>query len=115
MKTITKLFMVLALAVPLTFLMGAEGSGCDPDPDDCVGPNCEVCEATVDPNDQYYGRFEGTGFNNVCNTDADCMVGGCSGEVCAAESVFTTCEALPYGPTGSCGCLDGLCQWYECQ
>ena len=116
MQTLKRLLLVLALAIPVTILMGANAdSGCDPEPDDCVGPDCEQCEPTVATTDQYYDRFEGTSFANECESDEDCVIGGCSGEVCAAESVFTTCEVLPYGPTGNCGCLDGYCQWYSCQ
>ena len=51
-----------------------------------------------------------------CTTDADCVVSGCSGQVCAAESVITTCDWRPeyacYGePTTSCGCNNGQCGW----
>ncbi|MCS7313367.1 MAG: hypothetical protein NZ742_10745, partial [Acidobacteria bacterium] len=42
-----------------------------------------------------YDRYEGTGVANACRSDADCVVSGCSREVCAAESVVTTCEAIP--------------------
>lgn len=83
--------------------------------DRCVTwAECADCEArpTVPADDPLYDRFEGTGFANRCATDADCVVGGCSGEVCAAESVATTCELLPYGPEGGCGCVDGQCVWH---
>jgi len=80
--------------------------------DQCVD-DCQ-CGPTVDPSNAYYGRFEGIGFQNSCATDADCMVGGCSGEVCAAEPVFSTCEVLPTMPNGSCGCHNGQCVWNDC-
>lgn len=76
---------------------------------DVVGPAAD-CPA-VDPNDSYYGRFEGISFDNTCTTSADCVVGGCSGEVCAAEGAFTTCELLPYLPGGDCGCVNNTCVW----
>ena len=76
----------------------------------CVAPTCEPTP-TVSPRDAYYDRFEGTASANRCETSADCVVGGCSGEVCAAETVYTTCEVLPYGPEGGCGCVEGQCVW----
>jgi eight-cysteine-cluster-containing protein len=62
-----------------------------------------------------YDRVEGVDFPNDCESDDDCFVGGCSGEVCSAEEgVQTTCEARDW-PTegGSCGCVQGTCVWYE--
>jgi eight-cysteine-cluster-containing protein len=76
-----------------------------------VGGECRA--PTVKPTDRYYNRFEGTHAKNDCQTDADCVVGGCSGEVCAAEGVISTCEALPVGPSGACGCVAGQCQWHD--
>jgi eight-cysteine-cluster-containing protein len=52
-----------------------------------------------------------------CVTDADCFTTGCSGQVCAAEQVFTTCEYRPeyacYQQFGSCGCNAGSCGWAQ--
>jgi eight-cysteine-cluster-containing protein len=62
--------------------------------------------------------FCGTSTNGQCSADADCMTGGCSGQVCQSKSeepVITTCEytecynAQTYGKT--CGCVDKKCQW----
>jgi hypothetical protein len=39
-------------------------------------------------------------------------VGGCSGEICAAIALGSTCEGLPTLPSGECGCADGECIWY---
>ena len=74
----------------------------------------DECELTVDPEDTYYDRFEGISFDNSCDIDEDCMVGGCSSEVCAAEPGITTCEVLPYQPEGGCLCIEGACQWTVC-
>ena len=89
---------------------------CDPKAGgaDCPGycspiPRCPELDKTV----ANYDRFEGTGFSNGCKSDADCHVGGCSSEVCAAEHVATTCEGLPWTPQGTCGCLNGQCLWHE--
>lgn len=52
-----------------------------------------------------------------CGTDSDCQVTGCSGQVCAPEPVFTTCEwrdeyACYQDPAiTSCGCTAGRCAW----
>lgn len=74
-----------------------------------VPPRCP----TVDTSDMFFSRIEGLGASNLCLSDSDCVVGGCSAEVCAAEPVPTTCEGLPYGPTGTCGCVDSECFWND--
>jgi len=54
--------------------------------------------------------------NDECETDADCVAGGCGGEVCfnpAASSGISTCDCgSPTGVAG-CGCVAGQCTWYE--
>lgn len=72
------------------------------------------CAPAVDPMDPFYERFEGISSANSCETDDDCVVGGCSGEVCAAQPAVTTCELLPYKPAGGCLCVEGICQWAVC-
>jgi hypothetical protein len=82
------------------------GDACDP-PDWCVG--------TVPITAALYNRFEGIGYDNACANDGECVVGGCSAEVCAAEPAITTCEGLPYRPRGDCMCLGGECVWGRCE
>ncbi|MBI2580893.1 eight-cysteine-cluster domain-containing protein [Candidatus Woesearchaeota archaeon] len=55
-----------------------------------------------------------------CVSDADCGVGGCSGQVCTtaaeAEGLITTCEyRTEYDclKLTSCGCVEGKCGWKE--
>lgn len=53
-----------------------------------------------------------------CVTDADCMQTGCSGEICAAQSVSSICIYRPEfacydEPTTSCGCNNGSCGWAQ--
>ena len=55
-----------------------------------------------------------------CQSDADCGIGGCSGQLCGLKSqmegIITTCEYKEvYGcyQKTSCGCLRGMCQWQE--
>lgn len=62
-------------------------------------------------------EFCGSSTNAECNSDEDCKVGGCSGQVCEGkkEGTITTCEFRDcydnrkYGL--SCGCVDNKCQW----
>lgn len=53
-----------------------------------------------------------------CEVDSDCFETGCSGQLCAAEDIASTCEWLPwYGcfgePVTPCGCVDGFCAWTD--
>lgn len=52
---------------------------------------------------------------DACASDFDCQVGGCGGELCyspAKSSGISTCDCTtPTGP--SCGCVDGVCQWWN--
>lgn len=53
----------------------------------------------------------------ACSSDSDCVVTGCSGQICAATDVASTCEFLPayacYADEAitSCGCVMGACAW----
>ncbi len=54
-----------------------------------------------------------------CTKDSDCIVGGCSGQLCSpktSEPAFTTCEWQEsykcYKQT-TCNCIDYVCQWKE--
>jgi hypothetical protein len=31
--------------------------------------------------------------------------------MCASETLFTTCDCT--APPASCGCVDGMCRWYN--
>ncbi|MFN3383289.1 MAG: eight-cysteine-cluster domain-containing protein [Archaeoglobaceae archaeon] len=52
-----------------------------------------------------------------CKEDADCKIGGCSGQVCmgSKEEIFTTCEYRDcYNHTKfgvGCKCVNNRCQW----
>ena len=84
---------------------GGGGSG------EITGPACRSPE--VSPGSNSYDRFEGTGFSNACMEDADCFRGGCSNEICSADSgVSGTCDVPSNPPQGSCGCVAGECLWY---
>jgi eight-cysteine-cluster-containing protein len=76
----------------------------------------DSCRPSVDEGDTYYMRFEAPDHDNSCRRHSDCSIGGCSGEICAAEAMASTCELLPTHPRGECGCAGGECIWYlgEC-
>lgn len=51
-----------------------------------------------------------------CSEDSDCVVSGCSSQVCSTEEVTTTCEwREEYGclRLSNCGCIEGKCAWEE--
>ncbi len=51
-----------------------------------------------------------------CETDADCVAGGCGGEVCfnpAESSGISTCGCTSPTGVGGCGCVAGKCSWYQ--
>ena len=60
-------------------------------------------------------KFCGSSSFSSCLNDDDCLIGGCSGQICGGEKTFSTCEyrdcynAEKYGL--SCGCIDGKCSW----
>ena len=64
------------------------------------------------------GEFCGLSTYGSCETDADCVTGGCSGQVCQSRSEeprATTCEwrecydSRQFGL--GCGCIKNQCQW----
>jgi len=55
-----------------------------------------------------------------CTSDADCAIGGCSGQMCTtkerASGLITTCEYREeYGcyKLTTCGCITGKCSWKQ--
>ncbi len=61
--------------------------------------------------------FCGISTYGYCEGDNDCIVAGCSNQVCQnkTEQVFTTCdwkECYDYSKYGlSCKCISNKCQW----
>lgn len=105
----------------------------DPDYDPCdgktCGDSCTICDP-ADPNCvetavlkvcQADGTCSATqpqcNAPAECTTDADCVVTGCSGQVCASDHLFTTCEWREeyacYQDYGNCGCNNGTCGWAQ--
>jgi len=63
--------------------------------------------------------FCGFSTYGYCRSDTDCIVSGCSGQVCSSknESIFTTCEwkecydSRRFGL--ECRCVSNACQWVK--
>lgn len=65
-------------------------------------------------------KFCGSSTYGKCTSDANCLAGGCSGQVCQSkdeEPIITTCEwedCYDAGKFGlNCKCLNNQCQWAE--
>ncbi|HET6582001.1 MAG TPA: hypothetical protein VFG69_01115 [Nannocystaceae bacterium] len=76
---------------------------------------CEICSCKDDDDREI---AEGQCIKNSldeCSSDADCISGGCGGELCfnpAQSSGISTCECtMPEAV--SCGCVAGQCAWFE--
>lgn len=86
----------------------------------CSGPSALLDggsitrQPAIQPDHPLYDRVEGTHVDNECSSDDDCLLGGCSGEVCSAtEGVVTTCDVVAWPPPrASCGCVADRCIWY---
>ena len=53
--------------------------------------------------------------DDPCETDADCVNGGCGGELCfnpAVSEGISSCDCTVPAATG-CGCVLGTCSWYN--
>lgn len=65
-------------------------------------------------------EFCGQSTGGDCQSDADCIAGGCSSQVCSSKSegpIITTCEwrecyqSELFGV--QCGCVENKCQWHK--
>jgi hypothetical protein len=75
---------------------------------------CGVCACAEPPRKPASGMCI-KNSNDSCSTDADCVAGGCGGELCYNPTFgggASTCECTQ--PTGvSCGCVNGKCNWWN--
>src|SRR5512144_2723840 len=106
---------------PLSLILLLLAPACRTSPDSAVPgtplipPAVEERTPALTPDNPLYARLECAGCANDCTQDSDCHVGGCSGEICSAQTdVVSTCEAVPW-PRGNpaCGCVQGQCIWYH--
>ncbi|MBI4149522.1 eight-cysteine-cluster domain-containing protein [Candidatus Woesearchaeota archaeon] len=79
--------------------------------------SCETPEET--PKEKQQDKPAQT-TNIECASDADCLTGGCSGQICGAKErvkgLITTCEwREEYAclRLTSCSCINNTCQWEE--
>ncbi|MCX8163683.1 MAG: eight-cysteine-cluster domain-containing protein [Candidatus Micrarchaeota archaeon] len=79
----------------------------------CINFSCQLVQRQNQPQEPFCGFSQGK-----CSKDSDCLVGGCSGQVCYSKDIeapITTCEyrecynAAKYGL--GCKCADGFCKW----
>jgi hypothetical protein len=136
MRTVSHAFFLLILSCacpqPSTSEAPSGGGGTSPDLDPGTQPATPTAPTTpttpaggasgdrtlaVAASDPLYARVEGTSFQNGCQSDGQCFVGGCSSEICSAEQgVSGTCDMPAAGfPSkgASCGCVSGQCVWYR--
>jgi hypothetical protein len=96
---------------------GAQPGGNPPAPTEPAAGAGGDRTLAVAASDPLYGRVEGTSFQNGCQSDGQCFVGGCSSEICSAEQgVSGTCDMPAAGfPSkgATCGCVSGQCVWYR--
>jgi hypothetical protein len=75
---------------------------------------CDICKCKAPERKVATGACVKNSFDS-CTTDADCVAGGCGGELCynpAFTGGASTCECVQ--PTGvSCGCVNGKCAWWN--
>jgi hypothetical protein len=75
---------------------------------------CEICKCKAPERKVASGACVKNSFDS-CTTDADCVAGGCGGELCYNPTFgggASTCECVQ--PTGvSCGCVNGKCAWWN--
>jgi len=78
----------------------------------CINHQCKIVKKTEKPG------FCGWSTNGPCQNNDDCIVGGCSGQVCQSKNeppVVTTCEysdcydRIAYGV--ACKCVENKCKW----
>lgn len=51
---------------------------------------------------------------DTCTTDADCVAGGCGGELCHGVANMAVSDCNCTAPQGiSCGCVGGTCSWWQ--
>jgi hypothetical protein len=92
-----------------TFATCHEGDRPDPEGESCGPVTCSECAGGGDRTPvegEMCARDEG----HACETDADCAVGGCGGELCYNPDLGgggTTCDCT--APAANCGCVDGTC------
>ncbi|MCP4675795.1 MAG: hypothetical protein GY854_09880 [Deltaproteobacteria bacterium] len=77
--------------------------------------------SSIDSEHEHYDYYEGASGENSCSGDHDCVISGCIGSTCAAESIEINdtafCEersmlSMPEPRLSRCGCVNNECKWY---
>lgn len=79
---------------------------------DCCADYASACKETRTPASGPCVKNS----NDACQTDADCLGGGCGGELCynpAFGGGISTCECTAPTNVAGCGCVAGKCTWYN--
>lgn len=117
--------LLILLVISVFFLSGCSQEkliGGDKDEGGCLiaagYSYCEAKQKCIRPWEETCGEFCGISSLDSCNVDSDCVVGGCSSQICQSqdtEPTMSTCEyALCYNPQPynlSCKCVDAKCKW----
>ncbi|WP_437765086.1 hypothetical protein WMF27_31825 [Sorangium sp. So ce281] len=77
-------------------------------------PELEACIAAASPDRTPVGGRCIRNSGDACVTDADCVAGGCGGELCynpAVSEGISTCDCT--SPGLGCGCVDGACTFWN--
>ncbi|MDD5651163.1 MAG: eight-cysteine-cluster domain-containing protein [Candidatus Nanoarchaeia archaeon] len=79
---------------------------------------CEVKQQCIRSWEENCGDFCGTSKLDSCNSNEDCVVGGCSSQICQSkdnEPSMSTCEYQScYNPVSynlTCKCVNSQCKW----
>lgn len=82
--------------------------------------NQDLSRLNENINNQLVEEFCGWSTESNCSTNDDCLVDGCSGQVCRAKNdafIGTTCEWREcYDETKydfTCQCVNNQCQWFK--
>ena len=82
--------------------------------DGCAGSNSSNQNGGSD------GGFCGESTKAACSADTDCIVGGCSNQLCQGANeppMITTCEWVECFDAEkfnkACGCVENQCQWKD--
>jgi len=109
-KTTAEFLKILSLAVTLFILLGIIAIFSS-----FYNKNIETRPIKEPPKD-----FCGFSTYGYCMSDSDCVMGGCSNQICQSkneEPIITTCEfkeCYNYKKYNlKCRCIDNKCQWSQ--
>ncbi|HQG58088.1 MAG TPA: hypothetical protein PLX79_03890 [Candidatus Dojkabacteria bacterium] len=73
---------------------------------------CDTSKLSIYWGENNFDLFEKPQEQGECNTENDCHVGGCNGEVCSASPrVNTLCVVVEKNENAQCKCVANTCLW----